>query len=109
MNDRNDLASPPPALTLMRVLTADGIVIKGLRYQSADLQTLRLSVAHRSVKVRVDLLDIRRVFVWSGSHWICARVHSVEATAGLFRQRSSKQPVRLIEEICAASAGDDCA
>lgn len=106
MNPGNDLASPPPALTLMRVLTADGIVIKGLRYQSSGLQTLRRSAAHRSVKVRLDLLDIRRVFVWSGSHWICARLRSVDATAGLFRQRSSKELVRLIEEIYGA---DECA
>ncbi len=41
MNDRNHEATPKHALTLMRVLRADGLVVNGLRYQSADLHLVR--------------------------------------------------------------------
>jgi hypothetical protein len=106
MNVPDDRAAPPPALTLMCVLCADGIVVHGLRYQSAALQKLRRSGVDRSVKVRIDLLDIRQVFVWSGSDWICAQLHFDEAAADLFRERSGKQLVRWIDEVYAARAGD---
>jgi Mu transposase, C-terminal len=72
MNDRNHETIPQPALTLMRVLRVDGLTVHRLQYQSADLQDLHRLVGDRSVQVRVDPTDVRKVSVWTEAKWIAA-------------------------------------
>lgn len=104
MNDRNHEAKPKHALTLMRVLRADGLEVHGLHYQSADLQKLRKLAVDRSVKVRIDPRDIRHVFVWGGSRWIPAQLRP-DDTASDKRSRALLR--RWVEAAYAARVEDD--
>lgn len=105
MNDRNHEAKPKHALTLMRVLRADGLEVNGLRYQSADLHKLRKLAVDRSVKVRIDPQDVRHVFVRDRSQWIPVQLRPDDTASD---KPSSSAPLRRwVEAGYAARIEDD--
>ncbi|MFE0014088.1 Mu transposase C-terminal domain-containing protein [Mesorhizobium sp. NPDC059054] len=53
-----------------RTITAEGVRLLGIFYQSPELQQLRRKVHNRSVLIRVDRFDLSRISVWQGGNWL---------------------------------------
>jgi hypothetical protein len=106
MNERNRETTPQPALTLMRVLRVDGLTVHRLRYQSADLQDLHRLVGDRSVQVRVDPTDVRKVSVWTGAKWIPASLKLDETAVKRVRAEHLNSLQEYLVEVSAKIVKD---
>ena len=57
-------------LRVERIVTAKGVTICSIQYNSADLQTVRRSHGNNDVVVYLNPNDLGEISVWAGSRWI---------------------------------------